>query len=123
MDIGTVGGFADVAAHEAFCSNETCTFAKLYDQSGKANHLVVAPKGCYMGTAMEDDYESNAMKRAVMVNGDKIYALYMEKHEGYRNNKTTGMPTGSQPQGIYEVVDGKRVGADCCFDSNTQPNQ
>ena len=110
MDIGTVGGFADVAAHEAFCSNETCTFAKLYDQSGKANHLVVAPKGCYMGTAMEDDYESNAMKRAVMVNGHKIDALYMEKHEGYRNNKTTGMPTGSQPQGIYEVVDGNASG-------------
>jgi len=116
MDIGVVGGFADVAAHEAFCGTETCTFSKLYDQSGKANHLIVAPKGCYMGTAMEDDYESNAMKRSVMVNGHKIYALYMEKHEGYRNNKTIGMPTGSAAQGIYEVVDGKRFGEDCCWD-------
>ncbi|HVY25322.1 MAG TPA: arabinofuranosidase catalytic domain-containing protein [Polyangiaceae bacterium] len=116
MDIGVVDGFANVAAHEAFCGAETCTFSKLYDQSGKGNDLTVAPAGCYMGTASEDDYESNAMKRAVMVNGHKIYALYMEKHEGYRNNKTTGMPTGSAAQGIYEVVDGKRFGADCCWD-------
>ncbi|MEO8919197.1 MAG: arabinofuranosidase catalytic domain-containing protein [Polyangiaceae bacterium] len=116
MDIGMVGGFADVGAHEAFCGTETCTFSKLYDQSGKANDLVVAPAGCYMGTASEDDYESNAMKRPVMVNGHRIYALYMEKHEGYRNNHTKSMPTGSAAQGIYEVVDGKRFGADCCFD-------
>jgi len=116
MDIKVVDGFADVAAHEAFCGAETCTFSKLYDQSGKGNDLTVAPAGCYMGTASEDDYESNAMKRAVMVNGHKIYALYMEKHEGYRNNKTSGMPTGSAAQGIYEVVDGKRFGADCCWD-------
>jgi hypothetical protein len=115
-DIGVLGGFADVAAHEAFCGTDTCNFSKLYDQSGKANDLVVAPAGCYMGTASEADYESNAMKRSVMVNGHKIYALYMEKHEGYRNNHATSMPTGSAAQGIYEVVDGKRFGADCCWD-------
>jgi hypothetical protein len=117
-DIGVVGGFADVAAHEAFCGTgtDTCTFSKLYDQSGKANDLIVAPKGCYTGTAMEDDYESNAMKHPVTVNGHRIYALYMEKHEGYRNNHATSMPTGSAAQGIYEVVDGKRFGSDCCWD-------
>jgi hypothetical protein len=45
-----------------------------------------------------------------MVGGHKVYALYMIPQDGYRNNKATGMPTGTAAQGIYEVADGKRGG-------------
>jgi hypothetical protein len=116
LDIGVASGFADAAAQDTFCGADTCTFSKLYDQSGKGNDLVVALKGCYMGTASDDDYESSATKRSLMVGGHKVYALYMNPHEGYRNNGTSGMPTGSASQGIYEVADGKRIGPACCWD-------
>jgi hypothetical protein len=89
----------------------------LYDQSGHGNHLTVAKKGCPdMGTASEDDYESDAKGRALTVAGHRVYALYMKAHEGYRNNTTSGMPLGTDAQAIYEVADGKRVGDSCCWD-------
>jgi len=117
QDIGTVaGGYADAAAQEAFCGTETCTFSILYDQSGKKNDLKVAPAGCYEGTASEPDYESDAKKKSVTLNGHKTYALYMNAHEGYRNNTPTDAPKGSAAQGIYEVADGTHAGDACCFD-------
>jgi hypothetical protein len=77
MDIGlTANGFADVTAHEAFCSgNEPCTFSVLYDQSGRGNDLTVGKAGCYEGTAAEDDYESDAKRRPLTVGGNEVYAL------------------------------------------------
>jgi hypothetical protein len=118
-DIGAVeGGFGDAAAQEEFCGSDTCTVSKLYDQSGNGNDLTVAPAGCYPGTPSEPDYESNARKRSLTVSGHKVYALYMDPHEGYRNNSTSGMPTGNAAQGIYELADGKRYGTDsgCCWE-------
>jgi hypothetical protein len=117
QDIGTIaGGFADGAAQDTFCGTDTCTVSKLYDQSGKANHLLVAPAGCYMGTASQPDNESNAKGRSLTVSGHKAYALFMVAQDGYRNDSTSGMPTGSAAQGIYEVADGKRGGPACCSD-------
>jgi hypothetical protein len=41
QDIGvvTAGGIADAAAHNAFCSAETCVVHRIYDQSPMQNHL------------------------------------------------------------------------------------
>jgi hypothetical protein len=117
QDIGALpDGFADAAAQDAFCGNQICTISVLYDQSGRGNNLTVAPAGCYMGTASEDDYESRATARALTVGGHRVYGLYMNPHEGYRDNTTAGMPTGTQSQGVYALVDGKRSGCCCCFD-------
>ncbi|HEV8547466.1 MAG TPA: arabinofuranosidase catalytic domain-containing protein, partial [Polyangiaceae bacterium] len=117
QDIGQIaGGFADSAAQDAFCGTDTCTFSILYDQSGKKNDLKVAPAGCYTGTAMEADYESNAKQKSVQLGGHKVYALYMAAHEGYRNNTPTSAPKGSESQGIYEVADGTHAGSNCCWD-------
>jgi hypothetical protein len=117
QDIGIIaGGFADGPAQDTFCGTETCTISKLYDQSGRANHLTVAPAGCYTGTASEADYESNAKGKTFNISGHKVYGLFMNPHDGYRNNTGTGMPTGTQAQGVYELADGKRIGPACCFD-------
>ena len=52
MDIGVVqpsegdqGGYADATAQDAFCANTYCWISILYDQSGKGNHLIQAPRG------------------------------------------------------------------------------
>ncbi|MFL5305307.1 MAG: arabinofuranosidase catalytic domain-containing protein [Polyangia bacterium] len=117
MDIGAVNGYADSATQDAFCSGSTCTFSIIYDQSGNGNNLKVAPAGCYNdGSANTPDYESSATKRSLMINGHKVYALYMNAHEGYRNNATKGMPLKQTDEGIYEIADGKRIGAACCWD-------
>jgi hypothetical protein len=127
-DIGqTADGFANSKDQEDFLGSNAGTISKLYDQSGKGNDLTAAKKGCYSGTASEDDYESDAKGRSLMVNGHKVYALYMKAHDGYRSNQegysgyparataATGMPTGNQAQGVYEVADGKRYGGACCW--------
>jgi hypothetical protein len=117
QDIGTVdGGYADGPSQDTFCSGASCSISKLYDQSGKGNDLVVAPAGCYTGTASMADNESDATKKSTTLNGHKVYALYMVPQDGYRNNKTSGMPTGTAAQGIYEVADGTRIGGACCWD-------
>ena len=118
MDIGLVaGGFADSAAQDAFCGTDTCTFSIIYDQSGKANHLRVAPAGCFVdGSANLPDYESSAKQKSVTLNGHKVYALFTNAREGYRNNATTGVPMGNMPQEIYEVADATHAGTACCWD-------
>jgi non-reducing end alpha-L-arabinofuranosidase len=128
QDITATGGFANSAEQETFLGSSAGTISKLYDQSGKGNDLTVAKKGCYTGDASKDDNESDAKGRSLSVNGHKVYGLYMKSRDGYRNNQEgytgypavakpgNGMPTGSQAQGIYMVVDPKRGGGGCCWD-------
>jgi len=121
-DIGmTADGFADAAAQDAVCNNTMCTVSLLYDQSGNNNNLKVAPRGdygCGTGdTACQDDYESNATAGELTVGGHKVYSLYMKEHEGYRLTAVgTGMPLGTEAQGIYMLADGTHSGAACCWD-------
>src|SRR5512136_442969 len=52
LDIGVVqpsatdpGGYADAASQDAFCSGTYCWITRIYDQSGKGNHITQAPRG------------------------------------------------------------------------------
>jgi hypothetical protein len=117
QDIGQVDGFGDAAAQDAFCGADTCTVSILYDQSGRNNHLQVAPAGCYDdGSANLPDFESNAKGKSLTVGGRRVYALYTNTREGYRNNNPTAVPRDSAPQGIYMLADGRRSGTACCWD-------
>ncbi|EEF23585.1 conserved hypothetical protein, partial [Ricinus communis] len=53
-DIGVVedAGYANAAAQDAFCAGTYCWITILYDQSGKRNHLVQAPRGTWTGPAL-----------------------------------------------------------------------
>jgi len=97
-------GFADGAAQAAFCGNQTCTVSVLYDQSGQSNNLTVAKAGCYTGTASEDDWESTTV--SLRVGGSDVRGLFMEGHEGYRNNDAQNTPEGQDEAGVYEVAAG-----------------
>ncbi len=118
MNIGTLtaGGFANAAAQDTFCGTSACTISVMYDQSGRGNNLTKAPAGCFTGTASLPDNESNATGRSLTASRHKVYALFMVAQDGYRNNTTSGMPTGNAPQGVYEVADGTRGGPACCWD-------
>jgi non-reducing end alpha-L-arabinofuranosidase len=116
ISVLAAGSFADAAAQDAFCGAEVCTVSIVYDQSGQGNHLTHAPPDCYQDTLNEPSNESDAKGRALKVGGHDVYALHMIARDGYRANETSGMPTGSEAQGIYEVVDGKRFDTYCCWD-------
>jgi hypothetical protein len=115
----TADGYADTATQDTFCANTVCTVSLLYDQSGKKNNLKVAPKGRSDGGtyAAMDDFESSATKGMLMINGHKVYSLYMAAREGYRlTAKGAGMPLGNTSQGIYMLADGTHYGTACCWD-------
>jgi hypothetical protein len=115
-------GYVDASFVDAACGGSAyCTVSVLYDQSGNNNNLVRAPKGTSSGGAngLLDDYESIATKGKVKAGGHWVYSLYMNRVEGYRTAAGVvgnNMPTGSAPQGIYELADGTRGGTACCWD-------
>jgi non-reducing end alpha-L-arabinofuranosidase len=126
QDIGLLAnGFADAAAQIAFCANQTCTVSTVYDQSGQGNNLTVAKAGCYgcdlnpPDTACADDFESIATAASLTVGGNAVYGLFMEDHEGYRNNQAVNTPEGEEEMGAYSVVAGiatrPQVLAGCCW--------
>jgi hypothetical protein len=114
-DIGVLsaGGYANAAAQDSFCSGTTCVITIIYDQSGRGNHLTQAPGG---GAAGGPDNLANATAAPTTVNGNKAYGVYVAAGTGYRNDKTSGIATGDQPEGMYAIFDGTHYNGGCCFD-------
>src|SRR4051812_1248577 len=44
---GDAGGYANTAAQDEFCTNTVCLITKIYDQTGKGNHLTQGPPGTF----------------------------------------------------------------------------
>jgi hypothetical protein len=121
-DIGvlSVGGYANAAAQDSFCSGTTCVITIIYDQSGRGNHLTQAPAG---GAAGGPDNLANATAAPTTVNGHKAYGVFVAPGTGYRNNRTNGIATGDQAQGMYAIFDGTHSNGGCCFDyGNAETN-
>jgi len=129
-DVGVLapGGFANAATQDAFCAGTTCTISAIYDQSPKGNHLHVTPPGGWLPNGGK---EANATLAKINVGGHPVYGVYVVGNGfvsgaagvGYRNNKTTGVPTGNQPEGMYMVASGKHYNQWCCFDyGNAETN-
>jgi len=118
-DIGSsAAGFADADAQDALCEATVCTVARIYDQSGEGNDLLVAPAGLLAGGqfAGEDDFESIADADPLTVGGHPVYSLFVEKRQGYRTpNDGKTIPKGADEQGIYMLADGTRSGSACCW--------
>src|SRR5215469_11173403 len=122
-DIGVVqqrpfpGGYADAAAQDAFCANTTCVITKIYDQSPHHNDLAQAPRGAFSGPAMGGFNNLPIADAApVTIGGHKAYGVFIAPGMGLRDNNTTGIATGDQPEGMYWVVDGHHFNDGCCFD-------
>jgi len=114
QDIGfTTDGYADGAAQDTFCGSTACTISKIYDQSGKGNHLTVAPAG---GAKTTPDNEADAKARPITLNGHKVYGEDGKVGVGYRNNKPSGTATGDNAETEYAVEDATVFNGGCCFD-------
>ena len=116
----TTGGVANAATQDSFCSGTTCVITRIYDQSGHGNDLVQAPGG---GAASGPDNLANATAAPVMVGGQKAYGVYIAAGTGYRDDSTSGIATGDQPEGEYAIFDGTHYNGGCCFDyGNAETN-
>ncbi|HZP54737.1 arabinofuranosidase catalytic domain-containing protein [Actinocrinis sp.] len=115
LNIGPVsaGGVANAAAQDSFCSGTTCLITVIYDQSGRGNNLTQAPAG---GAAGGPDNLANATAAPTTLNGSKVYAVYVAAGTGYRDDSTSGIATGDQPEGEYAIFDGTHYNGGCCFD-------
>jgi hypothetical protein len=124
LDIGVVkpskndpGGYANAIAQDAFLANTIGWITKIYDQSGKGNHLVQAPPGTFRGPAKGGFNNLPIADMApVTINGHKAYGVYIMPGMGLRNNNAVGLAINDEPEGIYYVVDGKHYDNGCCFD-------
>src|SRR5216683_1579855 len=111
------GGYAGAAAQDAFCASTTCLITKVYDQSGHGNNLSQAPRGAFSGPAMGGFNNLPVADMApVTIGGRKAYGVFIEPGMGLRNDDTTGIANGDQPEGMYWVIDGHHFNDGCCSD-------
>ena len=121
-DIGVLsaGGYANAAAQDSFCGGTTCVITIIYDQSARCNNLTQAPGG---GAAGGPDNLANATAAPITIKGNKAYGVYIPSGTGYRNDRTNGIATGDNPEGMYAIFDGTHYNGGCCFDyGNAETN-
>ena len=110
----SAGGFADKAAHDAFCSPALdCVISNVMDQSPNGNHLGQRHKLV------------NASRHIVTVGSANtpVYGMWFDPGFGMHVDKTRGVPTGNDPESMYAVMSGKHYNDKCCFDyGNSETN-
>ena len=57
-----------------------------------------------------------ATRSPLVVGGHSVYGAYFEGGMGYRNDHTSGIATGDEPESMYMVVAGRHYNDGCCFD-------
>jgi|WetSurMetagenome_2_1015567.scaffolds.fasta_scaffold37557_2 non-reducing end alpha-L-arabinofuranosidase len=117
LDIGVLspGGFADGAAQDAFCSGTKCVITAVYDQSGKGNDMWY--QGSTQVPGSNVSIPATATKEQFKISGHTVYSLYIDPNVCYwHDGSKSGIPTGSQPEGMYMVTSGKHYNNGCCFD-------
>lgn len=110
-------GVADAAAQDAFCENTVCYISVIYDQSGLGNDLLPAPPGTFLGPDKGGfNTRSIADMAPALLDGQKVYGVYVMPGMGYRCNNARGLAVDDEPEGIYYVIDGNHFDSGCCFD-------
>jgi hypothetical protein len=60
---------------------------------------------------------ARATTESLTVGGSKAYSLFINPGNSYwRDGRSTGVPTGTAPEGMYMVTSGTHVNSGCCFD-------
>jgi len=109
FDVMARAGVADAEAQDDFCGASDCVVSKIFDQSPRGNDLAPAPGG---GCVHTPDAPVNATREKLTLGGRSVYSLYFEGGMGYRNDNTSGVAVGDEPETIYMVASGRRAASD-----------
>ena len=120
VTVHAAGGFAAVEVQEDFCFATRCVFWKIYDQSGKANHLTIGPPG---GADPRWDTPADAAADPIKAGGHNVYGLRMDPPSGYRCDNTTDIAVGDEAETMYAVFNGSHFNDACCFDCEKSQSQ
>jgi len=112
LDIGSVDGYADAAAQDAFCTGG-CIIKMIYDQSPMGNDLTEAPPGSAKPTPGKP---VNAVALPVTINGRSVYGILIRPGFGYRDVTPNGTAVGDEPETMYMVSSQHDLIDGCCFD-------
>ncbi|MGH3267384.1 MAG: arabinofuranosidase catalytic domain-containing protein, partial [Trebonia sp.] len=118
LNIGLLaaGGDANAAPQASFCAGTSCTITKIYDQSSSHSDLPISSGGYWKGPGPNgSDIGANAMALPVTIGGNPAYGVKSTPGTGYRVDNVN-VPTGAQPEGIYEVTSSNLYNNQCCFD-------
>jgi hypothetical protein len=68
---------------------------------------------------------ADANGESITINGNKVYSIFTRPGQGYfHDGSRSGIPTGTDPEGIYMVTSGTHVNNGCCFDyGNAESNR
>lgn len=102
QDIGllSTGGYSNAATQDTFCAGTTCLITKIYDQSPRHNDLTIEGSG----GAGSADVGAPADALPVIAGGHSVYGIEFSGQMGYRDNTTSGVAVGGQPEGMYMVI-------------------
>lgn len=104
ISVLSAGGYANKAAHDAFCPALDCVISNVFDQSPQGNHLGQRHKLV------------NASQHPITVAGGvPVYGMWFDPGFGYHVDKTTGVATGNEPESIFAVMSGTHFNGGCCF--------
>ena len=111
--IGVVatGGAADAPAQDAFCAGTDCVVQVIFDQSPRGNHL----RAGHPGRHFPVDRGVNASAHPVALGGRAVYGAWFDPGMGYRNDNTSGVAVGQEPESLYAVFGGNHYNDVCCF--------
>jgi hypothetical protein len=118
LNIGLLaaGGDANATPQASFCAGTTCTITKIYDQSSNHSDLPISSGGYWKGPGPNgSDIGANAMALPITIGGHLAYGIRSTPGTGYRVDNVN-VPTGSQPEGIYEITSSNLYNNQCCFD-------
>lgn len=121
QDVGVLstGGYSNAATQDTFCAGTTCLITKIYDQSPRHNDLTIEGSG----GAGSADVGAPADALPVIAGGHSVYGIEFSGQMGYRDNTTSGVAVGGQPEGMYMVTSGTHVNGSCCMDyGNAETN-
>lgn len=112
------GGFAAAALQDAFCRRSACVVAQIFDQSPHGNHLAPPTKsgGRPYQCPATGCLPVNATKQQHTVAGNPVWGAVFEGSMGYRNDNTSGIAIGDEPETMYMVASGTYYSDGCCFD-------
>ena len=125
VGLESAGGVVNVAPENSFCAGTTCIISEIYDQSSNGNNMPISPgtscSGCSGGNAGPGpdgaDIGAPAEALPVYVGGQPAYGIDFDKMgTGYRDNAARNLPTGSDPDGLYELTSSNITSNQCCFD-------